>query len=163
MEEQTAKRPTGLVVTCVLSGINIVLAAMGSLMSIAHGPLSSMELKEAKLDEIETIKGFEENGMADMADLMERIGKLTEILNEHVVLMSTITFIATVLGGIGVYFMFQGRKQGFQFYIIYSLLAIFVQYFFASASDIPTVLTLTNCLISGLFIFIYSRFLSWMK
>ena len=67
------------------------------------------------------------------------------------------------LGLFGVIFMMRRRKLGFHMYIVYSLLAIGGMLLYVSAENIHISLPIVNVIFSGLFIFLYSRTLHWMR
>ena len=94
---------------------------------------------------------------------MQKIGRMVEQMNDNHYLSTFLNLIFTLLGIYAVFLMMKGAKFGFHLYIIHSILAIVGVYFYVSAANIPTFVIIVNLTISGVFIFMYSRNLKWMR
>jgi hypothetical protein len=94
---------------------------------------------------------------------MEKFNKMNEAFMDSYMAYHTVLFLVFSIGVASVILMLKRNKLGFHLYISYSILGSGHMYLFASPSIIPTPLIVISLLISGLFIFFYSRFLSWMN
>jgi hypothetical protein len=68
-----------------------------------------------------------------------------------------------MLGCFSAVLMYKRNILGFHAYIIYSLLAAGSIYFFVSPANIPSVILITNLLISLVFVLLYARHLKWLR
>jgi len=163
-EPEEAKRPTILLVAAILSCINIAISLMQNLMAFARGPLNADELEQNKVQLTKSINQFRDmEGMEQMEDMFREMIHMTEVLNANHTLnvLSGILFI--LLGLAGVIMMLKGKKLGFHMYIFYSFLASVQIYFFMSPSFLTNAMVIFNLIISGVFVFLYSKSLDWLK
>ena len=92
-----------------------------------------------------------------------RISNLEHLFkHENFEFYHSLSLVFCGIGIAGAIMMYRGMKLGFHLYIVYSFLTLIQYYFITDASNIPVVLLITNGLISLLFIYLYSRHLSWM-
>ena len=160
---ENKKRPAFLTVLGVLSFITIGWTYLQAFISLATGPMNEEQFVEYKVQLTKSINEARDVGMDGVAQIMEKVIVMTEATNaNHYLMVVSNLFIATI-GLLAVIQMFKGKKIGFHLYIIYSLIAMFQLYIFVSPTDVPTFIIIINAIISGLFIFMYSRNLSWMK
>lgn len=162
-EQSRGPRPGFLTVLCVLSFISTGLGLLSALFTFVAGPQSDEQLLEAKVALTKSASDLKEVGMDSFVEIMEKLQRMTEQVNENFYLASVITLITVAIGLFGVIKMWQGFKVGFHLYIGYCLLSIAGLYFYVSPANIPTVVVIWNLLISALFIFLYSRNLKWMR
>lgn len=162
-EDARGPRPGFLTVLCVLSFISTGLGLISALIGAAAGRQSDEELLEAKVEMTKQISDLKEVGMDVFVEMMEKIQRMTEQINDSFFLASVITIITVALGLFSVIKMWQGFKIGFQLYIGYCLLTIAGLYIYVSPVNIPTFVVIWNLLLSALFIFLYSRNLKWMR
>lgn len=156
-------RPVFLIVLCILSYIWIGFSLLFTLLSVSHGPSTKDEMISNKARISKSMNDMREAGMESWIPTFKKIEIMSEKLNENYYLMTAISVLALLLGLFGVISMWKGKKNGFHFYIIYSILASCQVYFFVSPDYVPTFLILLNLIISGLFVFMYSRNLHWLK
>jgi hypothetical protein len=161
--EEVLDRPKGLKVLCILSWISIGISFYFAFMSLSRGPFTSFEIRDMQVQMLELKTEMVENGMQEAASFLEKSQNVPVLLNEKHGAVLAISFLYLALGFGGVLFMYQKKKMGIHLYISYSLLAVVNPYFFLSASDIPTASVIFSAVLSGIFIFMYSRHLSWMK
>jgi hypothetical protein len=88
---------------------------------------------------------------------------VTDNMFKHFQAYNTVQFLILVLGLTGVILMYQSRKLGFHFYIIYSIGLVVLPYLFNPITGIPTLLTIVGILYGGLWVLLYSRNLHWME
>ena len=156
-------RPSFLKVLCILSLVSIGLSVLGALGSMISGPQTEESMLADRADIVEANEELRANGMDGLADLFEQIQRMNESLNSNFYAASLVSLIVLGIGLFGVLSMWNGKRLGFHVYIVYSLISVAQLYFFVSPADIPTIAVIFNILISGTFIFMYSRNLGWMK
>jgi hypothetical protein len=156
-------RPTMLIVVCILSWIHIGFNFVISLYQFISGPLSDGQIKDSQVNLRGAIVEMRNSGLHSFADMMEKVSNMTPVLNDNHYFALSLTLIGLIIGFVGVSFMFLGRKLGFHLYIIYSIFSIGQIYLFFTASEIPSLITWWGIIIAGIFIFMYSRSLKWMK
>lgn len=157
------ERPQFLKVLCILSFISLGFTFLGNISQFVNGPASKEEMQEQKIQMTKVISQMQEMNLSYWEETIRKLIAMTESLNNHFYGVATVTLIAAVIGFYGVLKMWQGQKLGFHFYIIYSLIGVGQMYLFASPTIIPTIILMWNIFISGLFVFLYSRNLNWLK
>ena len=152
-----------LTVISVLSFISIGLNIVFGIFSIFSGPPSSEEVLDSRVEMTKSISELKKVGMDSMVEMMEKLNRMTVEINDSFYLAGLLGLLIAFLGLFGVFRMWNGVKVGFHMYIIYSLVSVVSLYLYVSPSNIPSFIIVFNLLISGLFIFMYSRNLHWMK
>jgi hypothetical protein len=109
------------------------------------------------------LEQLEEGGAGAYSYLVDQMEKITDNMFKHFQVYNSIQFFVLVLGLLGVVLMYQGRKLGFHFYILYSLGLVLIPYFFNPISGIPVILTIVGVLYGGFWVFLYSRNLHWLQ
>lgn len=160
--ENQNKRPQFLKVLCILSFIFIGISLIGGLIGLFGGKTSEEEMINQKVEMVKAADEMKSVGMDGMAEMFEKIQRMSESINDNFYLVSSVSIVVMGLGLFGVLKMWNGFRLGFHLYIGYSLLSIIQIYFFVSPTDIPTFVVVWNLLFSGLFVFLYSRNLKWM-
>ena len=162
MEEEQKRRPGFLTTLCVLSFISIGIGILSGLVNLAAGPSTEDQMIDQRVEMTKSISQLKNTGMHSLADLMEKIQLMSEDINDNFYLAGSLNLIIVLAGLFGVIKMLKGYKMGFHVYILYCLLSIGSMYAYVAASHIPTMIIVVNLIISGLFIFLYSRNLKWM-
>lgn len=162
-QAEQPKRPTFLTVLCILTFINLGISLISIPFTLVSGPQSTEQMALTNAELLEGTEELRATGMSSLADMMEQIGRMTSSLNENHYAVMWMTLFNVLIGLAGAVMMWKGRKLGFHLYIIYNILATAYLYMFVSPADIPTLVIVINLLFSGLFIFMYSRNLKWMK
>lgn len=157
------QRPGFLTTICVLSFISIGSNLIFGLIGFLSGPQSDEELLDAKVALAKSSSDLKSAGLDSWVDVMDQLNRMTVEINDSFFLASVLGLIVAVIGLFGVLKMWQGMKLGFHLYIIYSLISVVSIYLYVSPANIPSFIIVFNLLISGLFIFMYSRNLHWMK
>ena len=136
--EESTKRPKFLTVLCILSFVSTGFGLLFGLINMVMGPSSEEELLNAKVDMTNSISEMESVGMDSIVELMNKLQKMSEEINDHFYLASFLTVLTIGLGLYGVLKMWKGFKIGFHIYIVYCLLSIGAMYVYVSPENIPT-------------------------
>jgi hypothetical protein len=108
-------------------------------------------------DQLEAANG------SDFIYIVDQMETVTMNMFAHFHMYNSIQFIFLLLGLTGVILMFQRKRLGFHFYIVYSLGLVLLPYFFNAMQQIPTILTIVGVLYGALWVFLYSRNLHWVN
>lgn len=157
------KRPTLLLVLCILTFINTGLTILTSLVQLVAGPSSEEQMLAEKVQLTKSANELKDAGMDAFAGLIEQMMAMTADIQANFYIAMTVAFVAPLLGLFGALQMFQGKKLGFHFYIIYNLISVGGIYLYVSPENIPSISIIFGLLLSGLYIFLYSRNLHWMN
>ncbi len=169
MEEYTIEdinnneRPKSLKVLCILSFINLGISFLGIVSQFLSGPASKKDMLLQRAEMSKNIDQLEKMNADYAVDAIHKLTAMAESLNDSFYSVTVITLISSIVGLFGVLKMWNGSKIGFHFYIIYSLITVGQVYLFVSPTSIPSFVVIWNLLISGLFVFLYSRNLNWLK
>jgi hypothetical protein len=160
---ETPKRPVFLLVLVIMSSINIGISTMGSLSAILGAKPDASMIKEAQLDFAKMRDQLEAANGSDFIYIVDQMETVTMNMFVHFHTYNSIQFIFLLLGLTGVILMFQRKRLGFHFYIVYSLGLVLLPYFFNSMQQIPTILTIVGVLYGALWVFLYGRNLHWVN
>lgn len=161
--ETQEKRPGFLKVLCILSFIVIGISLFFTLIAIVFGPSSEEQLLEQKVMLMSTSNQVSELGADWLAKLYSDAAHVMEATNKQFYFATLTSFIILVTGGLGVIFMWKGKRIGFHMYIIYCLLGAVQSYLFVDPKYISPIMVALSLFFSALFVFMYSRNLKWMK
>lgn len=162
-EPASAKPPKGLMVLLVLTFINTGGAIVMGFVSLLFFQPTAESLRKSKIDMAKSISVFKEIGFDEMADLLNRFQVMAEILNHNFLASTSLNILFSMIGCVSAVLMYKRNILGFHAYIIYNLLAASSIYFFVSPAYIPSVILITNLLISLVFVLLYSRHLKWLR
>jgi hypothetical protein len=157
------KRPVFLLVLVILSSINMSVSLLGSFSGMLGAKPDAKMIKQAKLEFANMREQLEEGGAADFTYIIDQMESVTDNMFKHFQAYNSVQFLVLVLGLTGVILMYQRRKLGFHFYIIYSLGLVVLPYLFNPITGIPTILTIVGILYGGVWVLLYSRNLHWME
>ncbi|MDG1333651.1 MAG: hypothetical protein P8P74_15045 [Crocinitomicaceae bacterium] len=157
------RRPALLLVLSILSFISIGLSIILNTAGLFGGPMSEEELIEQRVVTAQSKTEMRRVGMDGMISFYDKLEGMLEETNDNFYLSKGVLFVTDILGLFGVIFMLRRRKLGFHMYIVYSLLAIGGVLLYVSPENIHVILPIVNVIFTGLFIFLYSRNLHWMK
>lgn len=160
---QGEKRPKFLTVLCILSFISVGFSLLGNFSALISGPLSLDELEKVMAESMKLVVRLQDAGNTELSKTLELVLRTQEHINANFYIHNLVTLIGLVTGFMGVFFMFKGRKNGFHFYIVYNIISIVGIYLSVPASEVPTLMIVSNMIFSAIFILLYSRNLSWMK
>jgi hypothetical protein len=161
--EKRHDRPVLLSVLCILTYISCGFGALSVLLGLISGPPTPDEIAATENAMLESINMLREQGAGTAAGLMEQMSVMFSYGNDKFWLVLAINAISVTLGILGAAFMWRGRKTGFHLYIIYNILSILTVYVSVPIEHVPAYLTITNVILSLIFILLYSRNLKWMK
>ncbi len=162
-EPASAKPPKGLMALLVLTFINTGGAIVMGFVSLLFFQPTAESLRKSKIDMAKSISVFKEIGFDEMADLLNRFQVMAEILNHNFLASTSLNILFSMIGCVSAVLMYKRNILGFHAYIIYNLLAASSIYFFVSPAYIPSVILITNLLISLVFVLLYSRHLKWLR
>ena len=157
------KRPVFLLVLVILSSLNMSVSLLGSFSGMLGAKPDAKMIKQAKLEFANMREQLEEGGAADFTYIIDQMEIVTDNMFKHFQAYNSVQFLILVLGLAGVILMYQRRKLGFHFYIIYSLGLVVLPYLFNPITGIPTILTIVGILYGGVWVLLYSRNLHWME
>jgi len=161
--QEESKRPTGLLVLFILTTIYTSLKILGALGSVLSGPPNAEEIKRIKVEMGKSMKAAKDLNSDFLVDFIEKMGIISEATIANFMLFNFLSILFYGLGLAAAILMFKRMKLGFHLYIGYSFLLLLQYYFIVSPSDVPISLLVMEGLMSLLFIFLYSRYLNWMK
>lgn len=163
MTQQEEKRPTFLTVLCILTFITTGMNLLTSLVQLLIGPSDEEEILAQKVDMMKATSDLKDAGLDAFAGFMEQLQLMTEDIQTNFYLAMLVAFVAPAIGLFGALKMWNGKKLGFHLYIIYNLIAVGGIYLYVPPSHIPSFTVIFGLIISGIFVFMYSRNLHWMK
>lgn len=162
--EKNDKRPTILLVAAILSFISIGLTTIALVFNLTSGPMNEDEVLLTRVANAKQKTEMRDaGGPPYFIQLLDQVQAMTEETNQHFYLANGLNLVVNGIGFCGVLFMMRRRKLGFHLYIVYSLLALIVMYLYISPQNIPTISLIFGLIFSGLFVFLYSRALRWLK
>ena len=153
---QEQPRPGFLTTLCILTFIWTGLSILGSLFSFVSGKQSSEQMTATRVELTKQMSEMKELGMDGFADFFEKIILMSEESNNN------FSLVVVCIGLFSALKMLKGYKIGFHIYIIYSLLSVGAIYTTVSAANVPSIIIIINLILSGLFVFLYSRNLHWL-
>lgn len=162
-QEIKQKRPVFLTVLGILSFITIGFGLLGNVTGLFSGPLSEAEMEQVMNQALKSLEPLNASGMNEMSSSFELIFRTQVYINANFYIHTLITIASLAIGLSGVIFMFQAKKNGFHLYIIYNLINVSSIYLSVPASEVPSIIVISNLIFSALFVFLYSRNLHWMK
>jgi hypothetical protein len=158
------KRPVILLVAAILSFISIGVTTVAILFNLIGGPLNEDELQENRVNMARSKTQMREaGGSSYFIKFFDQIEGMTEETNNSFYLANGLNLLVNTCGFAGVFMMMRRRRLGFHLYIVYSLLAVGVMYLYVSPQNIPTISLVFGLFFSGIFVFMYSRALKWMR
>lgn len=163
LNEAPKKRPTGLSILFVMTMISTGWQLLGFLAGVISRKASSEDIENVKLKYADLIKFLRGYGTDEDFEPILRMENVEIAIIENLQLFSFLGILFAATGLYGALKMYQGLKQGFHFYIIYSFLSLVHYHFVIGASEIPLYVLTVNGGLSLFLIYLYSRYLNWMK
>lgn|SRR3989338_8034832 len=157
------ERPNFLKVLCILSFIALGFGVLSAIGSVLGGPQSDEEMLEAQVQIAESVSLMRDQGNEAFAHFFEQVQDMMVDTNDHHQLATWLNILVVALGLFAVIRMWKGFRLGFHLYITYCILSSVVMYFYVSPEHISIAFPIFSAIFSGLFIFLYSRNLHWMK
>ena len=161
--EEEKKRPALLLVLAILSFISIGFSIIATVIGLAGGPLSEEEIISQRVEMTKSKTEMRKAGMDGMVSFFDKLEGMLEDTNDNFYPSKGVMLVTDFLGLFGVIFMLRRRKLGFHMYIMYSLLALGGMLLYVSPGNIHISIPIMNVIFAGLFIFLYSRTVHWMR
>jgi hypothetical protein len=157
------KRPTFILVLCILTFVNTGFTILGGISGMISGAPSAGEIKESKVQMAKSMAQLEELQMDYWVDVLKRLQMMTDAMYANFVAYNAVSVLVALAGVAAAALMLKGRKLGFHVYIGYSFMYVLQGYLFISAAIMPSFIVIVNLAIAGLFVFLYSRNMSWLN
>jgi hypothetical protein len=156
--------PRRLKILCILTFINTGIAILGGVFNLVSGPPNKLEIKKENIEMQKLITQLKGLGSSkETIELVEKFQLITNAIYDNFFFYTTISALIVLLGFFSAFLMLKKNIYGFHIYIIYSLLSSASLYLIVSPDQLPSAVIIVNLMISGLFIYLYSRSLSWLK
>lgn len=155
--------PRSLLITGIISIIGTSSTILSSFQALINGKPSAEEITKSKLELARSLEEVEKNNIQFLEDMIKNLQIMLDAMYQNFFFYSLVALLIAGLGLTGIILMLRRKELGFHFYIIYSLLYVAQSYLFVSPANVPLFLVVSNLLISGIFVFIYSRSLKWFR
>lgn len=162
IDQNEIKKPMLLKVLVILSAVYMALSVLGNVGALIRGPFTTTELNEAQVTSLEQIEQMKSEGLDRFAEIMEESLQIQFYVNDNHYLNSILSLLILGIGIYGIILMSKAHKRGFHLYIVYSLLSSLLVYVSVPVALVPLVFLLIGLGVSGLFVLLYSRTLSYM-
>ena len=160
--EQPTKAPTFLIVLVILTLINTGLALLGGVFSLVVGKPSEKEILASKVSMAKPIIELRKLEMDYFVDVFTKLEAINDAMYANFIMFNVLGVFIALIGAASAFMMLKRMKLGFHAYIVYSFLSILSVYTFVAPVNVPSILILTNAILAGLFVFLYSRNLKWL-
>ena len=160
--EQPTKPPTFLIVLVILTLLNTGLAFLGGVYSLVVGKPSEKEILESKVQMAKPIIELRKLEMDYFVDVFTKLEAINDAMYANFMMFNLLGIFIALIGAASALMMLFRMKFGFHAYIVYSFLSILSVYAFVVPVNVPSILILTNAILAGLFVFLYSRNLKWL-
>lgn len=161
--QEEEKRPTFLLVLCILTFLNTGITILGGISGMISGPPTKEEIRANNVELTRSIEQLEKVNLDYWIDVLKRIQLMTEAFYSNFFAYNAVAILVAMAGVAAAALMMKGKKLGFHVYIGYSFLYVLQAYLFVSAAVIPSFIVIVNLLIAGLFVLLYSRNLNWLN
>lgn len=159
--QEKKKKPTFLIVLLVLTGLSLVSTFFSGVLPMASGPMNNEELAQKELEMAKTVSKAKK--LFSDKEMQEQVEVATKAAFEKIRFVHTRVFwpyhllllLVFSLGAGAVYFLFHMKKIGFHLYIIYSILAIGMNYLVFPIIMIDTMEIVGSFVVSGIFVLLY--------
>jgi hypothetical protein len=158
----TGQRPTFLTVLCILSFAGGLWGAWDGIKNaFTNAPLEEVEEARTAIEEAMTQV---DGAGADLAvRMMEEGLAIAEQAAANAVPLGYIGLLSSILGLVGVWMMWNLRKNGFYIYVLSSVLGLFLPYIFLGFSMVGLMGLGFIGFITVLFIVLYAIHLKYMN
>lgn len=163
VSKQSENRPRLLTVLCVLSFISLGFSALGILFSLIGGKPSADAIEQTYLRSLQNVSELRSRNMEGLASFFEQSAALAKYQQENYWQVMASNILVTTVGFLGVLYMLKGRKLGFHLYIWYSLLSVGISFLIIPSSMVQVPTVVMGLVLSGFFVFLYSKNLAWMN
>lgn len=157
------KRPVFLTVLCILTLVWAGIGFFGTLMMLVRGVRTNLAMQKETDLFLKAADQMRDSGFDSLGKYYEQTADMGVQLNQSAYGYASLLMVAVLLGIFGAILMLLGKKLGFHFYIVYTMLGMIAPYLFASSDSIPVANTILSAFFGLLFVFMYSRNLRWLK
>ena len=159
---QPTRAPRFLLILVILTLLNTGLALLGGILSFLAGKPSQKEILESKVQMARSIVELRKLKMDDFVDVFTKMEAINDAMYANFIMFNLLAVFIAGIGAASAFMMLKRMKLGFHAYIVYSFLSILSVYAFVAPVNVPSILILTNAILAGLFVFLYSRNLKWL-
>ena len=159
---QPTRAPRFLLTLVILTLLNTGLALLGGILSFLAGKPSEKEILESKVQMARSIVELRKLKMDDFVDVFTKMEAINDAMYANFIMFNVLGVFIALIGAASAFMMLKRMKLGFHAYIVYSFLSILSVYAFVAPVNVPSILILTNAILAGLFVFLYSRNLKWL-
>ena len=159
---QPTSAPRFLLILVILTLLNTGLALLGGILSFLAGKPSEKEILESKVQMARSIVELRKLKMDDFVDVFTKMEAINDAMYANFIMFNLLAVFIAGIGAASAFMMLKRMKLGFHAYIVYSFLSILSVYAFVAPVNVPSILILTNAILAGLFVFLYSRNLKWL-
>ena len=161
-DKQPTSAPIFLIVLVILTLLNTGLALLVGVFSLVVGKPSEKEILESKVQMARSIVELRKLKMDDFVDVFTKMEAINDAMYANFIMFNLLAVFIAGIGAASAFMMLKRMKLGFHAYIVYSFLSILSVYAFVAPVNVPSILILTNAILAGLFVFLYSRNLKWL-
>ena len=159
---QPTRAPRFLLTLVILTLLNTGLALLGGVFSLVVGKPSEKEILASKVQMAKSIVELRKLKMDDFVDVFTKMEAINDAMYANFIMFNLLAVFIAGIGAASAFMMLKRMKLGFHAYIVYSFLSILSVYAFVAPVNVPSILILTNAILAGLFVFLYSRNLKWL-
>jgi hypothetical protein len=163
MEEinQPKKLNKTLLILCRLSLVSVILSLLSSVSNLLKGPDTVEQLERQFIGISKAMDAF--GNSPEVAFFKENLYQRMLIINSSYSKFWAFSLITQIVGLFGVLLMLRLNKNGFHFYICYSILTISFTYFIVPLKLVMPLEIVFNALFTGFWVFLYARQLKRMN
>ena len=161
-DKQPTSAPIFLIVLVILTLLNTGLALLGGVFSLVVGKPSEKEILASKVSMAKPIIELRKLEMDYFVDVFTKLEAINDAMYANFIMFNVLGIFIALIGAASAFMMLKRMKLGFHAYIVYSFLSILSVYAFVAPVNVPSILILTNAILAGLFVFLYSRNLKWL-
>jgi hypothetical protein len=158
-----SKIPKSLLITGILTILGTGSTIFSSFVSLIAGKPSEEEITKSKLELARSLEQVEKNNVQFLEELMKNLQIMLDAMYQNFFLYTLVAALVSGVGLVGIILMYRRMELGFHLYIIYSLLYVAQSYLFVTPANVPLIIVIFNLGISGIFIYLYSRNLTWFR
>ena len=157
------KQPKSLLITAILSILSTGITILAGFQALSGGKPSEEEIMKSRLQMAQSLEQIQQYKMDYLEEVMRKLQIMMDAMYNNFVAYSLVAAFVAAIGLTGVILMLIRKELGFHLYIVYSFLYVGQSYLFVSPSDVSLFYVISNFIFSGIFIYIYSRSISWFR
>ena len=162
-KNNNSKIPRVLLITGIISILGTLPTILAGIQAAIKGRPQEEEVVRTKLELAKSLEEIQKYKLDYLEDLIRNLQIMMDAMFDNFVAYNLVSAAVAAVGLTGVVFMLLRKELGFHLYIIYSLLYVGQSYIFVPPSNVPLIFVILNFLFSGLFIFLYSLSLKWLR